>query len=159
MPSIGFKKNKNQTIKSAVSVELLGSHLGDKLDLNLRFRNICRLAANQLNALIQLKSYLNFNAKRVLINSCIISNFNYCPLVWIFFSAKSLNKIESLQKRVLPFLSNYYLISYEGLLEKVGKVKDNKSLLREQYKLNLETLDWNQVTFGAKGLWTKGLAS
>ena len=32
----------------------------------------------QLNALIRLKSYLSFNAK-------IISNCNYCPLVWIFF--------------------------------------------------------------------------
>ena len=74
----------NQTIKSFPSVALLGIHLGDKLNFNLHISNICRLAANQLSGLIRLKSYLNFNAKRVLINSYIILSFNYWPLVWIF---------------------------------------------------------------------------
>ena len=172
----------NQTIKSVPSVELLGVHLDDKLNFNLHISNICRSAANQLNALIRLKSYLSFNAKRVLINSYIISNFNYCPLVWIFSTAKSLNKIESLEKSTLQFLYNYS-ISYEDLLKKAGKVKmnvnrlrnlcdeiyktiniksrvyeqifkvkENKKLVREQYKLNLETPEWNQVTFWAKSL-------
>ena len=59
----------NQTIKSVPSVELLGIHLDDKLNFCLRISNICRSAANQLNALMRLKSYLNFNGKRVLINS------------------------------------------------------------------------------------------
>ena len=77
----------NETIKSVPSVELLGIHLDDKLNFNLHISNICRSAANQLNALIRLKSYLNFNAKRVLINSYIISNFNYCPLIWIYSTA------------------------------------------------------------------------
>ena len=71
----------NQTIKSVPSVELLGIHLVDKLNFNLHISNICRSAANQLNALTRLKSYLSFNAKIVLINGYIISNFNYCPLV------------------------------------------------------------------------------
>ena len=74
----------NQTIKSVPSVELLAIHLDDKLNFNLLISNTCRSAANQLNALIRLKSYLSFNAKRVLINSYIISNFINCPLVWIF---------------------------------------------------------------------------
>ena len=178
----------NQTIKSVPSVALLGIHLDDKLNFNLHISNICRSAANQLNALIRLKNYLSFNAKRVLINSYIISNFNYCPLVWMFSTAKSLNKIESLQKRTLRFLYNDYSISYEGLLEKAGKVKmnvyrlrnlcveiyktinklnpefmnnifkvkENKRVVREQYKLNLETPEWNQVTFGAKILKVYG---
>ena len=30
------------------------------------------------------------------------------------------------------------------------KVKENQRIVREQYKLNLETPDWNQVTFGQK---------
>ena len=62
----------NQTIKSVPSVELLGVHLDDKLNFNLHISNICRSAVNQLNALIRLKSYLNFNARRLLINSYII---------------------------------------------------------------------------------------
>ena len=69
----------NQTIKSVPSVELLGIPLDDKLNFNLYISNICRSAANQLNALIRLKNYLSFNAKRVLINSYIssITQLNY----------------------------------------------------------------------------------
>ena len=56
----------NQTIKPVPSVELLGIHLDDKLN-QLHISNICRSAAKQPNALIRLKSYLNFYARRVLI--------------------------------------------------------------------------------------------
>ena len=103
--------------------------MDDKLNINLHISNICRSAANQLTALIQL-SCLNFNAKRVLIKSYIISNFNYCPKLWIFSTAKFLTKIESLQKRAVRFLYNDYSISYEDLLEKAGKVKISVNRLR-----------------------------
>ena len=69
--------------------------------------------------------------KKVSINIYIISNFNYCPLIWIFSTAKSLNKIESLQRRALRFLYNDYSISYEALLEKAGKVKMSVNRLCE----------------------------
>ena len=94
----------NQAIKSVPSANLLGIHLDDKLNFSLHISNICRLAANQLNILIKLKSYLIFHAKRILISSYIIGNFDYCSLVSIFSTAKSLNKIESLQKRAFRFL-------------------------------------------------------
>ena len=35
-------------------------------------------------------------------------------------------------------------------MNNIFKVKENKGLVKEQYKLNLETPKWNQVTFGAK---------
>ena len=88
----------NQTFESVPSVDLLGIHLDNKLNFSLHISNICRSAANQLNNLIRLKKYLIFNAKRVLIYSYIISNFNYCPLVSIFSIAKSLNNIKVFKK-------------------------------------------------------------
>ena len=39
----------------------------------------------------------------------------------MFSSAKSLNKVESLQKRALRFLYEDYVSSYEELLQKAGK--------------------------------------
>ena len=121
-----------------------------------------------------------------LINSYIISNFSCYPLIWIFSTANfSLNKIESLQKRALRILYNDYSISYEFLLENAGKiklsvnlcveiyktinklnpkfmnsifkVKENKRSVREQCKLNLETSESNQVTFGKKSLKLYGI--
>ena len=81
--------------------------------------------------------FLNFEEKKTLINSYFYSNFNYCSLVWMFSSAKSLNKVESLQKRALRFLYED-VSSYEELLQKAGKktikVKRLRSICIEIYK-------------------------
>ena len=37
-------------------------------------------------------------------------------------------------------------------INNIFKVKENKRLVRKQYKLNLETPEWKQVPFGAKSL-------
>ena len=37
-------------------------------------------------------------------------------------------------------------------MKNIFKVKENKRIVREEYKLNLETPEWNEVTFGAKSL-------
>ena len=80
------------------SVKLLGVQLDDKLNFSLHVSNICKYAANQLSALIRLNNFFWFERKRVLINNYFMSNFNYCPLVWMFSNATSLKKTENLQK-------------------------------------------------------------
>ena len=82
-----------QLIKSVSSVELLRIQIDDNLNFNVHISKVCKSVGNQLNALIGLKQFLSFHAKEVLINSYIISNFNYCPLVWMFSSAQSVNKM------------------------------------------------------------------
>ena len=91
----------DNVIEASPLVKLLGIQIDDKLNFNLHISNICRTAANHLNTLIRLKQFLSFEAKKVLVDSYSYSNFNYSPLVWMFSSAKSLNKIESLKKRAL----------------------------------------------------------
>ena len=73
--------------------------------------NICKSAANQLNALVRLKKFINFEEKKILINGYFMANFNYYPLVWMLSSVSSLKKIEDLQKRTLKLLCNDYEIS------------------------------------------------
>ena len=85
-----------KNIKTSLSVKLLGVYIDDKLNFNLHITRICRSAANQLPALIRFRMFLNFEEKKTLINSYFYSNFNCCPLVWMFSSAMSLNKVESL---------------------------------------------------------------
>ena len=81
---------------------------------------------------------MNFEEKKVLLNSYFMANCNYCPLVWIFSSASSLKKIENLMERVLRFLCNDYEISYEELLSKSStssmNVKRLRALCVELYK-------------------------
>ena len=92
-----------KNIKTSPSVKILRGLIDDKLNFNLHITKICRSAANQLHALIRLQMFLNFEEKKTLINRYFCSNFNYRPLVSMFSSAKSLNKVESLQKRPYVF--------------------------------------------------------
>ena len=120
----------DKIIKASSSVKLLVVHIDEQLNFNLHISKICRSAANQLNALIRMKRFLAFEEKKTLINNYFYSNFNYCPLVWIFSSAKSLNKIESLQKRALRFLYDNYDSSHESILKLSGKSTMNVTRLR-----------------------------
>ena len=128
--------NINQKeIKAVVKVKLLGREIDEKLNFSNHIYNICRSTLNQLNALIRLKHVLGFKERKVLVNTFVMSNFNYCSLVWNFSSAQSLNKIENLQKRALRFLFNDYDSTYEDLLEKSGYPNMN---LRRQRTLCIE---------------------
>ena len=89
-------KIDNKAVKVRSSVKLLGAQIDTELNFSLHIANVCRSAANQLNTLIRLRKFLGFKEKKVLISSYLYSNFNYCPLVWMFSHAKSLKKVEAL---------------------------------------------------------------
>ena len=105
MATLAFNELKgNDVVEVASSVKLLGMDIDDQLNFHLHISNICKSASKQLNALVRLKNFLGFEERKVLISSFILSNFNYCLLVWSISPAKSLNKVENLQKRALRFL-------------------------------------------------------
>ena len=88
----------NQQIKVVSSVKLLGLQLDKKLNFNLHISNICKSAVNQLNTLIRPKKFMNCEEKEILINSYFMTNFNYCPLVWMLSNASSLKKSKIYRK-------------------------------------------------------------
>ena len=95
--------------------------------------------------------FRNFEEKKTIIGSCFYSNFNYCSLIWMFSSAKSLYKVESLQKRSLRFLYEDYVSSYEELLQKarkeIMKINRLRSLCIEIYKSinNIDPMYMNEI--------------
>ena len=108
------------------------------MSFNNQINTICRSAANQLNALIRLRRFLGLEDRKALIQSFVLSNFNYCPLVWMLSSVKFSNKIENLQKRALRFILSDYKSSYDELLRLSGScainVRLKRSLCVEIYK-------------------------
>ena len=136
-----------EQIQAVPSVDILGITIDDKLNFNLHIDKICLKSANQLNALVRLKRFLGNEEREVLINSFVLSNFNYCPLVWMLTSTKSLHKMEAIQKRVLRFMLNDYESSYEDLFKKSGNPSMNlrrtRSLCIEIYK----TIDYLNPKF------------
>ena len=120
----------DRKIKSESNVKLLGVHIDNKLNFDLHISKIVKSASAQLNAINILRKYLNSQAKSVLVQSFVLSNFNYCPLIWHFSSSRSLKKIESIQKRALRFLLDDDESSYKVLLSKSRKNSMNVNRLK-----------------------------
>ena len=110
-----------KVITSSENVTLLGLEVDSKLNFDEHISKLCNKSAGQLNALCRIRHLIGLEERKILINSFIYSNFNYCPLVWHFSSRKSINKIENIQKRALRFLLNDYSSDYKTLLKKTNK--------------------------------------
>ena len=63
---------------------------------------------------------MSANTITTAVNSFVMSNCNYCPLVWNFTTIKSNKKIEKIQERAL-LLSNEHNLTYQELLKNAGK--------------------------------------
>ena len=72
----------NGTIKSSKEVKLLGQTIDCRLIFTKHISNICKQAAKQLNSTKRFQRHLNGDMKRQLAKTFVLSNFNYCPLIW-----------------------------------------------------------------------------
>ena len=78
---------------------------------------MCKKAAEQHNALKRIGHLLDQPSRLSIFRAYIMSNFNYCPLVWHFCSKNNLSKLKRLQERALLFVYRDCKSSYEELLD------------------------------------------
>ena len=91
-----FVVNNEFKIKVSDTVTLLGVQMDNRLKFDSHIEKICTKASLQLNCLTRLARYMGSNAKFILITSSILCHFNYYPLVWLFCSKDSQQKLEKL---------------------------------------------------------------
>ena len=100
------------------NIRVLGVTLDDHLKFDAHITNICIAASRQINALKRLSKYLNERSRVLIYKSFISSNFNYCPVTWMFCGRKNVTKLEKLQERALPFVFKDNNSSYADLLKR-----------------------------------------
>jgi uncharacterized protein YpmS len=83
-------------IECESEVKLLGVTIDFQLNFNEHVSNICKKASRQLNVLKRIGTHLTKLGKLTIYYSFIMSNFNYCPLVWHFCGETNTQKIEIL---------------------------------------------------------------
>ena len=79
-------KIDNYYIESESYQELLGIIIDSNLTFETHINNICKKANRKLNALARVSSYMNTPKRIILMKTFIISQFGYCPLIWMFHS-------------------------------------------------------------------------
>ncbi len=120
-------------------VKLLGVYIDNQLNFDKHISELCSKVANQVNVLKRLSPYLDFSSRMTIFQSFILSNFNYCPIIWHSCTVKSANRLERLQGRALRFVYRDYTSSYEDLLRRadLGTLHSRrlKAIALEVYKI------------------------
>ena len=125
-------------LETTESIKILGVTVDRKLNFNDHVSQMCTKAGRPLNVLQRLKGCLDYNSRMAIYKTFIMSNFNYCPVIWMFTSKASLSKLETLQKRALRFVLNDYESTYQNLLHNCNvpgiKILLLRNLAIEVYK-------------------------
>ena len=132
----------NNIIHCEDHVKLLGVTIDFKLSFDLHISNVCKKASRQLNVLKRIGRNLCRLGKLNIYYSFIMSNFNYCPLVWHFCGEVNTKKIEKIQERALRFIYQDYNSSYDTLL---GKSKAPVTLSRFKPRFTTTHPDLRQM--------------
>ena len=107
----------NLVIESSEEKEILGIKIDKNLNFNNRIKSICRKAGQKLSTLLRISSNLNMKQEKLLYKSMIKSQFNYCPLVWMFCSRQSNILINKIHERPLRISYKDQKTGYHNLLE------------------------------------------
>ena len=127
-----------QTMEEVNNGKLLGIIFDNKLSMRNHIKHICTQASNKLYALARTSHYLDEQKSIILMKSFVISQFNYCPIVWMYCQRKSINLINRIHERALRIAYNDYTSDFNHLLEKDDSVtihhKNIQALAIEIYK-------------------------
>ena len=108
------------------------------MSFNPYVTELCKKSNQKLRALRRVRNFLSEDQTKFLVNSYILSPFNYCPLVWMFCGKGGSNMIEKCHHRALCALKNNYNLSYDDLLTDCNAVsihaRNLKLLLIEVFK-------------------------
>ena len=69
-------------IESSKKEKLLGTSIGTALSFEHHITYLCKKACQKLQALARIAHYMDFKKRRSLMKAFVISQFNYCPLIW-----------------------------------------------------------------------------
>ena len=94
----------------------MGVKFGSNLSFSEHVTYLCATANRKLHSLSRVSKNIILKKRRILMKSFIISQFSYCPLIWMAHSRGLNNKIHHINKRAQCIA--YFSTSFEGLLTK-----------------------------------------
>ena len=109
------------------------------------------MASQQLRALARIPNYVDAEKLRVMMNAFVVSQFSYCPFVWMFHDRSVNKKINKIHERALRIANKDSCSNFKELLTKANTVsihhKNLQLLAIETFKTqrNLNPSFMNQV--------------
>ena len=105
-------------IESRPSEELLGITIDSELTFHKYVTSLCSKANQKRSALARIAKYMTIDKRKILLNSFVTAQFNYCPLIWMCHSRTLNKKINRIHERALRIVYNDYKSNFKELLER-----------------------------------------
>ena len=113
----------NMTIMSEEKVKLLGIHIDNRLNFDYHISQLCKKAGKKLHALTRVFKYMDISQRKLIANAFIMSQFSYCPLIWMFHSRAMEHRINRIHERTLRLIyPNQHQLAFKELLEESNTV-------------------------------------
>ena len=109
-------------ITSSTEEKLLGIKFDNKLSFENHVSSFCKKASQKLHTLTRIVNYMNLSKPKALMKTFFTSQFNYCPLVWMFNSRELNHGINSIHERALRVTYQDYKSTFLQLLQKDSSV-------------------------------------
>ena len=127
----------NNCIHNSSCEKILGVNFDNKLNFNSHITKLCKKAGRKLHA--RMPNFMSVNQKKIIMNAFIISQFIYCPHIWMCHSRSLNTKINNIHELALRIVYNDNSSSFDILLEKSKSVKIHhrnlQQLVIEIYKV------------------------
>ena len=120
-------------------MKLLGVTMDSNLTFNAHIKGICGKVNQKASALSRLRDYISEKKAKLLLNTVVMSNFQYCSLIWLFCSKAANDLINRTTKRAMgtTYNSNNEE-ALDALLQRDGTLtihkKNLQKLMVEIYK-------------------------
>ena len=118
----------NITTTNEEKVKLLGICIDNRLNFDYCISQLCKKAEKKLHALTRVFKPRNISQRKLIVNAFIMSQFSYCPLIWMFHSRAMEHRMNGIRETTLRLIYPNQHQSFKELLEK------NKTVSREIYK-------------------------
>ena len=104
-------------VESSSIERLLEIQIDSGLSFDEHISSICNKVGKKINVVSCIVNYMSFDKCRMQIKAFIESQFNYCPLIWMFHPRTLNNKVNRLHERTLRLVYSDCKLSFCGLLE------------------------------------------
>ena len=109
---------RNAFLEGEELVKLLGIQVDENLAFETYLNGVIKKGNQKLHALMRISKYQSSDKLRLIMNAFIASQFNHCPLLWMFHSRTINGKINKLHERALRVVYSDRNSSFEELIER-----------------------------------------
>ena len=92
---------EKELLEDEKSVKLLGTKIDNKLTFGEHIESQLKKGNQKLHALMRVSKFLDEDKLKLVMKTFIESQFNYCPMLWMFHSRSLNNRINKLHERAL----------------------------------------------------------